>query len=247
MSQLYPDDSAKPGVRVALIDSGINPRHPHVGVVAGGAAFFYCENGEVQRSDDYIDRRGHGTALAGIIRAKAPRSELYAVKIFRDPRTPNDPLTTSIGALEAGFRWALEQEMHVINLSLGTTNPDHRDCLNALVTRAHHTGSIVVASAPPGDTITLPAALPTVIGVAGDDACAWNEYRYVPDDPIPFRAHLYPRPIPGRPQTRNFYGHSCASAHVTALVALLLQQKADLTASEAVSLLQEVIHLNAMR
>jgi subtilisin family serine protease len=240
-------DAVKRGVRVAIIDSGINPRHPHVGSVAGGIAFSLTDEGEVHQSDDYIDRRGHGTALAGIVSIKAPQAELYAVKIFRDPKTPNDPLTTSIAVLEAGLRWAIEQEMRVINLSLGATNPNHRDRLDALVTQALNTGLIVVASAPPGDTITLPAALPGVIGVAGDDACAWNEYRYVRDDPIPFRAHPRPRPIPGLSQERNFHGHSCASAHVTALVALLLQQKADLTAREAITLLQQVIHLNSTR
>ncbi|MGE0684028.1 MAG: S8 family serine peptidase [Candidatus Binatia bacterium] len=247
MSQHDLDDSVKTSVRVAIIDSGINPRHPHVSAVTGGIAFSLTDEGEVQQSDDYIDRRGHGTALAGIIRAKAPQVELYAVKIFRDPRTPNDPLTTSIAVLEAGFRWAIEQVMHVINFSLGTTNPAHRDRLDALVTHAHNTGSIVVASAPPGDTTTLPAALSGVIGVAGDDACAWNEYRYIRNDPVPFRAHPRPRPIPGISQERNFHGHSCASAHVTALLALLLQQKADLTAREANTLLQQVIHLNSTR
>jgi subtilisin family serine protease len=241
MTQISRDAAVKTGVRVAIIDSGINPRRPHVLAVRGGIAFSLTDEGEVRQSDDYIDRRGHGTALAGIICAKAPQAELYAVKIFHDPRTPNDPLTTSIAVLEAGFRWAIEQEMRVINLSLGTSNPDHRARLDALVMQAHNTGSIVVASASPGDTTTLPAALPGVIGVAGDDACAWNEYQYIRDDPIPFRAHPRPRPIPGLPQERNFHGHSCASAHVTALVALLLQRRADLTAAEALFTLTQVI------
>jgi len=225
---------------VALIDSGINPRHPHVGLVSGGVAFTLNEAGAIHQSDDYIDRRGHGTALAGIIRAKAPRAELYAVKIFRDPRTPHDPLTTSISILEAGLRWAIDNEMRIINLSLGATNPAHRDRLEALIAQARNTKAVVVASAAPGDTNTLPAALPGVIAIAGDDQCAWNEYRYVRNDPVSFRAHPYPRPIPGLPQERNFHGHSCASAHVAALVALLLQQQADLTTDEVIAALRHI-------
>jgi subtilisin family serine protease len=247
MNQISRDGPVKTGVRVAIIDSGINPRYPQVGSVAGGVAFSLTNEGEVRQSDDYIDRRGHGAALAGIIRAKAPQTELYAVKIFRDPQTPNDPLITSIAVLEAGLRWAIEQQMRVINLSLGTTNPDHRDRLDALVTHAHSVGAIVIASAPPGDTTMLPAALPGVIAVAADDSCPWNEYRYVRDDPVPFRAHPYPRPIPGRPQERNFYGHSCASAHVAALLALLLERKADLTVDEAKDALRQTILLNSAR
>lgn len=239
MSHLAPATAS--GLRVALVDSGVNPRHPHVGFVTGGVAFSLTEAGDLHQSDDYIDRRGHGTALAGIIRAKAPGVALYAVKIFRDPKTPNDPLTTSVAVLEAGFRWAIEQRMHVVNLSVGTTNPDYQGRLYTLVKQARAAGIIVVASAPPGRRDTLPAALPGVLGVAGDDACAWRDYRCVPDDPIPFRAHPYPRPIPGLPQERNFYGHSCAAAHVAALCALLRQQSPTLTAPETVALLQRFI------
>lgn len=226
-------------LRIALIDSGINPRHPHVRELAGGVAFSLTDDGTVQQSEDYIDRRGHGTALAGILQAKAPHAELYAVKIFRDPQTPNDPLTTSIAVLEAGLRWAIERHMHIINLSLGTTNPDHRDRIAALVTQAHTVGLIIVASSPPGRTDTLPAALPSVLGVAGDETCGWNEHRYLIDDPIPIRAHPQPRPIPGLPQERNFRGHSCASAHIAGLLASLAKERGNLTVSEAIGYLQQ--------
>jgi hypothetical protein len=232
------------GVRVALIDSGINPRHPHVGSVAGGVALSLTADGTINETEDYIDRRGHGTALAGILHAKAPRAALYAVKIFRDPRTPHDPLITSIEVLEAGLRWAIEQGMHIINLSLGTTNLDHRARLAALVAQARTAGSVVVASSPPGRTDTFPAALPGVLGVAGDDDCAWNEHWYIRDDIIAFRAHPRPRPIPGVSQERNFYGHSCASAHIAAVLALLLERHKGLTISEAIALLQQSAKVN---
>lgn len=247
MAQSFFDTAPKTSVSVAIIDSGINPRHPHVGAITGGVAFALDAQGRIQQSDDYIDRRGHGTALAGIIRVKVPQVELYAVKVFRDPTTPNDVLTTSIEILEAGLRWAITHHIRVINLSLGSTNPDHRDRLHALVRQAHASGLFIVASAPPGDTKTLPAALPGVIAVAADDSCAWDEYCYVQDDPVPFRAHPRPRPIPGLSQERNFYGHSCASAHVAALLALLLEHKADLAVDEARNALQQTIRLNSAR
>src|SRR5260370_26007217 len=65
------------GVRVGIIDSGVNPAHPHVGGVAGGV--FIRPTGE---SEDYLDHMGHGTAVTGAIREKAPDALLYAVKIF---------------------------------------------------------------------------------------------------------------------------------------------------------------------
>jgi hypothetical protein len=214
------------GVRVALIDSGVNAGHSHVGSLAGGVGFSLTASGEVQQTPDYEDRLGHGTALAGVLRAKAPQVELYAVKIFADR------LAASIYVLDTALRWAIAQQMH-INLSLGTANPQHRERLIATVAQASAGGSIIVASSPPGQVDVLPAALPGVIGVAGDDRCGWADYLYVEGDPISFHAHPCPRPLPGLAQARNFRGHSFASAHVSALLALVVEKYPRLTVQEA--------------
>ena len=215
------------GVRVALIDSGVNAGHSHVGSLAGGVGFSLTASGEVQQTPDYEDRLGHGTALAGVLRAKAPQVELYAVKIFADR------LAASIDVLNTALRWAIAQQMRIINLSLGTANPQHRERLIATVAQANATGSILVASSPPEQADVLPAALPGVIGVAGDERCGWADYLYVEDDPISFRAHPCPRPLPGPAQARNFRGHSFASAHVSALLALVVEKYPRLTVQEA--------------
>jgi subtilisin family serine protease len=215
------------GVRVALIDSGVNAGHSHVGALAGGVGFSLTDSGEVQQTSECEDRLGHGTALAGVLRAKAPQVELYAVKIFADR------LAASIAVLDTALRWALDQRMHIINLSLGTTNPNHRERVLDTVARANAVGTIIVASSPPQQADVLPAALPGVIGVAGDEQCGWADYRYVEADPIPFRAHPCPRPLPGPAQARNFRGHSFASAHVSALLALVMEKYPRLTVEEA--------------
>jgi len=232
--KLAPDLSTATGagVRVALIDSGINARHSHVGFLAGGVAFSLTTAGLVQEHEDYSDRIGHGTALAGILRAKAPAVELYAVKIF------TDRLAASITILEAALRWAVKQRMNLINLSLGTANADHRTRLSEIVTQVNASGALLVASSPPGRMDIFPAALPGVIGVAGDDTCGWSEHRYITDDPIPFRAHPCPRPLPGPAQAHNFRGHSFASAHLSALLALLVERHPRLTVCEAQEYLQ---------
>ncbi len=58
------------GVKVAIIDSGVNPAHPHVGGVAGGARI---SSSEADSSNDYLDYIGHGTAVAGAIRERKRR------------------------------------------------------------------------------------------------------------------------------------------------------------------------------
>jgi Subtilase family len=200
------------GVRVALIDSGVNAGHSHVGSLAGGVGFSLTASREVQQTTEHEDRLGHGTALAGVLRAKAPQVELYAVKIFTD---------------------RLAASIEVINLSLGTANPNHRERLLDTVARANTAGTILVASSSPQQAEVLPAALPGVVGVAGDERCGWADYLYVEGDPIPFRAHPCPRPLPGPAQVRNFRGHSFASAHVSALFALVMERYPRLTVEAA--------------
>ena len=50
--------------------------------VTAGICFEFSE-GNVLTSQDYRDSSGHGTAVASIIKKKAPGTELYAIKIFR--------------------------------------------------------------------------------------------------------------------------------------------------------------------
>jgi subtilisin len=210
------------GVRIALIDSGINPAHSHVGPIAGGVAFSAGADGEVIHTSEFRDIQGHGTALAGILKFKAPEAELFAMKVF------TDRLVTSIEILEAALRWAIGQKMHVINLSLGTANPEHRARMARIAARAKRAGTLIAASSPPEMSDMLPAALDGVFGVAASDRCSWSEYLYIADGPIHFRAHPSPRPLPGLDQSRNYRGHSFASAHLSALLALLIQDRPEM-------------------
>ena len=186
------------GTTVALIDSGVNAQHSHVSGVAGGIHFFLDEKNDVQTSPQYADHIGHGTALAGVLRAKAPHAALYAVKIF------TDHLATSFPVLEAALRWSIERRIKIINLSLGLINADHRQPLSTLIAQAQAANLILIASSPPDRSDVLPATLPGVIGVAADTTCAWDEHHAIADSPIPFRAHPYPAPCPVRPRRRTF-------------------------------------------
>jgi subtilisin family serine protease len=82
------------GVRIAVIDSGVFATHPHVGGVAGGVAITLdgTEHG------DFVDRLGHGTAVAAAIKEKAGDAEIYAVKVF--DRTLSTSVATLVRAIE---------------------------------------------------------------------------------------------------------------------------------------------------
>lgn len=199
------------GVKVGIIDSGVNPAHPHVGGVAGGARI---STSEADSSNDYLDYIGHGTAVAGAIREKALDSELYAVKVF------DRALTTNIEAIIKAIDWCVDNEIDVINLSLGTVNIEHRTLIEQAVSGAAEKGTVLVAAREMSGKPSLPGSLPSVIGVVVDWQCARDRYDVNrSDDDVVFIASAYPRDIPGVPRERNLKGISFAVANMTGFVA----------------------------
>jgi subtilisin family serine protease len=182
---------------IAIIDSGVNPRHPHVHGVAAGRCFV---PGEAR--DAYLDFIGHGTAVAGAICEKVEAVELYIAKVF------HRQLVTSIDVLLEALDWCLEQPVSLINLSLATANEGHRAAFEARVSRAVAAGIRIVSPAA-----KLPGCLEGVAGVTLDDSVP----RFVVGPG--FTACGWPRPIPGVPQERNLYGISFAVANVTGCLA----------------------------
>jgi hypothetical protein len=197
-------------VRVAIIDSGVHAAHPHVNGVTGGVSMTQDGREEL----DYTDRLGHGTAITAVIREKAPEAEIFAVKIF------HDSLATSIEPLVHAIDWSVKNRMHLINLSLGTQNPDHETTLREAVARVTEQGIILIAAHE-----WLPGSLPGVRPVVLDWNCPRDEFRTstLPDGRTLYHASGFPRPIPGVPPERNLQGISFAVANVTGLVARSLQ------------------------
>jgi hypothetical protein len=209
-------------MNIAIIDSGINPNHSHVQSVAGGVGISLDEKGGLQFSADYSDTLGHGTAIAGVIREKVPTANLYAIKIF------HERLTASIQSLLTAIGWAVEHEMKIIHLSLGTTLCQYKKDLEDLCQQALRLGSIVVAAARGPDDHIYPASLETVIGAYWEPECQKDVLQYHAERRIDFGAYGCPRPLPGLPQRLNLQGHSFAAAHVTAHTAKLLESHPDL-------------------
>ncbi|HYZ76296.1 MAG TPA: S8 family serine peptidase [Gaiellaceae bacterium] len=166
------------GVRVAVVDSGIDGGHPDLaGRVVASKSFV--------GGSPLTDEQGHGTFVAGEIAASTNNglgiagiafpAKLVVAKVVRSDRT------IPLGAETAAIRWAVGQGARVINLSLGglrdPTDP-LRDTYSSAEARAieyavRH-GTVVVAAvgnadqAPrvPWPFASYPAALPHVIGVS---------------------------------------------------------------------------------
>jgi subtilisin family serine protease len=203
------DLGAGRGVRVGVIDSGVNPKHPHIVSLAGGVSI---DSGD-DIPESYLDLLGHGTAVMAAIQEKAPEAEYFAVKVF------HRSLSTTAGSLLKAIEWCIEHEMHVINLSLGTPNSEHAASLADLVERATERQIVLVSARETNGRPYFPGCLPGVVGVAVDWECDRDSYRgeQTATGPI-FYASGYPRPVPGVPAERNLHGISFAVANMTGFV-----------------------------
>ena len=70
------------GVRVCVLDSGIELDHPLIGPVQRSVAVTKEGDEITVADDDSGDLCGHGTACAGIVRSLAPDCELYSVRVL---------------------------------------------------------------------------------------------------------------------------------------------------------------------
>jgi subtilisin family serine protease len=217
-----PGAAAGKGVRVVVVDSGVNPRHSHVGGRIHGAGIFRGEDGAVHRGPGYEDTTGHGTAIAAVIRHVAPEADLFALKIF------NGALATTPDVLEGALSYALQAGARVVNLSLGMEAAPNAPSLRGLCRDAARAGIILVASARNGSKRTsVPASYDSVIGVKGDGRFGEDALRYRPGNSCECLASPWPRSLPGVPRERNFRGNSFAAARVSGAIACLLEAFPD--------------------
>ncbi|MFQ6104198.1 MAG: S8 family serine peptidase [Candidatus Glassbacteria bacterium] len=209
------------GVTVAVIDSGVNSGHPHVGLVDGGISLSIEEGGKVKRGEDYSDRVGHGTACAAVIRGWAPLSGILAVKIL------DDHLSSHTELLIEGIEWAYSSGADVINMSLGTYRGDLIQQLRGIVEKVSDSGAVLVASSHNPLNPPAPAMFPTVISVAPDFKRRSFHMGRGNGKGIDLSVYPYPREAPGIDTQLNFRGPSFASAHVAGIVCLIKERKKE--------------------
>ncbi|MER7404847.1 S8 family serine peptidase [Streptomyces sp. NPDC000070] len=169
------------GVKVAVLDTGIDATHPDLkGRILKAKNF--------TGSDSADDRQGHGTHVASTIvgsgaksggkyKGVAPGAELLVGKVMDDTGFGDD------SDIIAGMQWAVAQGAKVVNMSLGS--PDTADvdpvekAVNGLSASSHALFVIAAGNSGPSDT-TLgspgsAAAALTVAAVDRDDKIAsWS-------------------------------------------------------------------------
>jgi subtilisin family serine protease len=217
--------SSGKGVKVAVIDSGIEADHPDViSGVQGYVSISSGPEGFIYDTAPHDDAFGHGTACAGIIRSFAPECELYSVRVL------GAALSTRGMVFIAGLRWAIEHGMNVCNLSLGTTRREYYSALHELSDMASFRNIMVVTAANNMPVPSFPSMYASVISVASHDVDDANVYYCNPQPPVEFGARGIDVPVAwsgGRWISAT--GNSFAAPHITGMVTRMVAKHPGLT------------------
>jgi hypothetical protein len=239
------------GVKVCIIDSGIDYTHPDLDdVYAGG--YDYVDN-----DNDPLDGNGHGTHCAGIVAAEdneegvigvAPYASIYSV------RSLDDAGSGSLSDVVAGIDWAINNNMDVLSMSLGASSGD--SALQDACDRAYNAGIVVVAASGNDgqSSISYPARYSSCIAVGAIDSnhnlASFSNYGSQQEVVAP-GVNIYST-MPTYSVTLNQWwygglsqnydqmsGTSMATPMVAGVAALVLSANSGLTASEVRTILQD--------
>jgi len=228
------------GVRIAVIDTGMDATHPDL-------------KGHIVEQQNFVDGRSpeslperHGTAVAGIIAASennregiagiAPGATLFAYRACWPTQQSSASATCNTLTLAKALSAAVERKMNIVNLSLsGPSDP----LLERIVTVGIRRGTLFVGAAPPrgtaGDDQLFPTSIAGVISVdraahpSGADATL-----FAPGDEV---LTLVPN------GAYDFMsGSSLSAASVSGGLALLLARDHHLTSASALELLAKSSH-----
>ena len=214
------------GIRIAVLDTGVDLTHPHLAVRVAGTRSF--ASGCLVQDDI-----GHGTHCAGIAAGlEDPHHRRYGIACNADlyvGRVFDDICETTMADVLAGMDWALSNGCHVISMSLGTFDAFPVAEFEAAGRRALDAGCLVVAAAGNNRSrvVVQPANAESILAVGAVDN-RLEVARFSPGSmarcdgaPVDLMApgvDIYSTAPPGTYASRD--GTSMAAAHVAGIAAL---------------------------
>ncbi|MER6592568.1 S8 family serine peptidase [Micromonospora purpureochromogenes] len=254
------------GVKVGVIDTGVDQTHPDLAGRVAAAENFTAE-------PDALDRVGHGTHVASTIagsaaasqgrhKGVAPGATLYSAKVCMVEGCPES-------AILAGMTWAAEQGVKVVNMSLGGPDSPGTDPIEAALTdlTSRYGVLFVVSAGNSGEagesTVSSPGGVAealTVGAVSKTGELAEFSSRgpragdagIKPDITAPGVGIVAARsstsdlwPNDENPQYASLNGTSMAAPHVAGAAAILTQQHPDWTPDRIKSTLMAAAQPNA--
>ncbi len=158
------DQSRGAGVRVGIIDTGIDYSHPEVSgrFNPNKLGYDFINDGH-----DPADRHGHGTHVAGILAGESigvsPEVTLYSLRALNE-----DGMGTEVSIIRA-IEWGIEEGLDILNMSLGAPQSTYAE--EEAVRLAAQFGIAVIAAAGNAgrEEYNYPASYPQAISVAAVD------------------------------------------------------------------------------
>jgi subtilisin family serine protease len=224
------------GVKVAIIDSGVEGSHPVVrGRLVRSVTVEIADEETHVVDDEPIDMFGHATACAGIVVGLAPEVEIYSVRVLgADLRGKGD-------AFLAGLEWAVEQGVQVMNLSLSSKSERLFPFFHEVVDQAYfkHVALVSAVNNVPG--LSYPSTFSSVFSVAAHAIPEPETFFYNPSPPVEWGAWGVDVPIGWKDGGSTVAtGNSFAAPHICGLVARILSVHPGLTPFEVKSILAAV-------
>jgi subtilisin len=221
------NESKGEGIKVAVVDSGIEADHPDLGeAVRGGVIVEYKPEGttEILPDDTPKDIFGHGTACAGIIHSLAPEAELYSVRVIG-----NDMKGKAV-QFAAGLQWAIDNDMQVINLSLSTSKREYYAMFHKLADDAYFKNVVLVSAVNNIPAPSYPSLYSSVISVAAHQGKDPFTFYYNPSPPVEFGAPGIDVDVAWIDKGHStITGNSFAAPHIAGISTLILAKHPELT------------------
>lgn len=222
------------GVRVAIVDSGIDGDHP---AVAGHVAHHVRveldgDDALVGDDPDASDLVGHGTACAGIVASVAPGIEIVSIRMLgADNRGTGR-------ALAAAIEWAVGEGIEVVNLSLSSRSESMFATFHEIVDRSYFANTLLVCAANNVPGPSYPSLFASVISVAAHDVPDPDTWFYNPAPPVEFGAYGVDVDVAWRDGSRiRATGNSFAAPHLAGQAARLRSRYRTATPFEIKALL----------
>lgn len=224
------------GVKIAIIDTGVDVNHPDL-------------KGQIKQSHNFIDANQesfwsdiHGTAVAGIIAAKpgnkfgivglAPNAEVWALKACWQLQKQRSEAQCNSFTVASAISHAIDNGADILNISFaGPSDP----LIARLVAAAISNNILVVASDPVTGDNRYPALLPNVVAarqINSDSGVDQNSSIYIDGNDI-----LSTGPGGG---FDFFSGSSMSAARISAYSALIIERDNQWLSNEVINLIGEI-------
>jgi len=221
------------GLRVAIVDSGVESTHPAVGGRVVESVRVELHGDEVAiLPDGGADVVGHGTAAAGIVHAIAPGAAIVSIRVLGpDNRAKGLAFLTAL-------EWAIEAGVSVVNLSLSSKSEALYADFHALADRAYFSNVLLVSAANNVPGPSYPSLFAAVVSVAAHDLRDPDVWFYNPSPPVEFGAYGLDVDVAWRGGGRmRVTGNSFAAPHIAGIATLIRARHPGISPFETKALL----------